>query len=93
MIFNYKDKCRAKLIEYELRTIDQFGDVIDIDRFESKEAAIASGRSVLARGEIAAIVVEKHTSCRPSHMFNDPDKYEKVFSAGTEQALSDGGWL
>ena len=87
--FIYKDKCRIKSIEFEMREINADGDVIHVDFFETEKEAIE-----VAKGNAGlAVVVEKHTSCRPAHLFKTPNKFETIFTGGSSDALAAGGWI
>ncbi len=80
---------RVIITEFEVRELDEFGDSQDVNHFESKVEAIIYARSLT---EAKAVVVEKHVSKRPAHLFEEPDKFTILATFGNEQALQAGGW-
>lgn len=77
--------------EFEVRTIDTFGDVENVDHFDSRVLALAAARATLARGAVA-VVVEKHIRRRPAFLFDEPETYRTVATLGDPAALAEGGW-
>ena len=88
-----KDGNRVVIVEYEVREVDEFGDAIDTDHYETETEALQAAEKSRWSEEAAAVVVEKHTSRRPSRLYDKPDTYETVHTSGDEQALRYGGWL
>lgn len=91
MIKMYKDGYRGKIIEFETRSIDEFGDVKNINHFETKKEAINFAKKILKNEK--AVVVEKHTSFFPSYLFPERNLFETIFSDGDNSALTEGGWI
>lgn len=81
----YKDKCRIKIVEFEVRKIDEFGDCQDVNHFESLALALDYAKT------LGTWVIEKHTSKRPAHLFGEPDKFEVMACAGNKEALINWG--
>lgn len=83
-----------KIIEYAVRDIDQFGDVIDVDFHDSKIKAMAAAKVAMHTiNGPAAVVVERETKWG-----NDADgitdiERETVFHGGSVAALAAGGWI
>jgi hypothetical protein len=86
-----KDGNRCTTIEWEVREIDQYGDAQDINHFESFEEAKPFADDLTKR--VPAVVIERHVSKRPAHLFGDPDTYSTVWTAGNQDALREGGWI
>jgi hypothetical protein len=89
---------RVTIVEYEVREINPFGECIDVDHYET----LAQAKTVVERQErfstigedaVAALVIEKHTSRRPSHLYSEPDTYETELTVGCTKALRAGGWI
>lgn len=78
-----------KLVEIDLRSIDQYGDAIDIiGSFASLQEAREHIPEI--RGEIRAWIIERHTNY---FVRGKPDKYVLIESGGDSVALAAGGWL
>ena len=88
----YKDGCRIAITEYEIRSIDRWGDAQNVDHCETKVEALKTLAKFEPSGDIVAMVIEKHVSRRPSHMFDEPDTYTKIANVGNAEALHAGGW-
>jgi hypothetical protein len=86
----FKDKCRVRVVEYEVRTIDEFGDSQDVAHYDTKREALAAAQLSLASAR--AVVVEKHTSRYPAFMFPEPNTYKPISAMGDKTALDTGGW-
>lgn len=89
-------KGEVEIVEWEIRTIDSFGDAVDVDHYESESAALANAHVGLAMlpdddGGVA-LAVEQHISRRPSRFFDTPDEYTTVWVGGTKDALEAWGW-
>lgn len=84
-----------KTVEFEARGIDQYGDCVTVNHYETKNEAIAAGASMMV-GEIVAVVIEKHTAYYPAHLApsgKEPDTYKREAVAGSRVALAEGGWI
>ncbi len=92
-----------KTVEYEIRTIDCYGDVLDVvDRFPGTAKGLADAtvrmRTVLEdsgdEGAVAA-VLEKctRTPLDPCGQNCDLDYGEPLAWCGDEEALEEGGWI
>ncbi len=77
--------------DYELRTLDAFGDAIDVELFESLADARAATERALAMPNVKAWVIEKHVSVRPA--YGAPDRYTTIATGGDTGALALGGWI
>lgn len=92
----FKDGCRVEFIEIEVRAIDQHGDAFDVTHFEGETAlrdAKLFALELVLSPDIAAAVIERHTSRHPAHLFPEPDKYETLATFGDGVALKAGGWI
>ena len=78
--------------EYEVRSLDQFGDSQDVRHYETQAEALAAAPAVLG-GEITGWVVEKHVTRAPAHWFAEPSIYTTIATGGSREALVEGGWL
>lgn len=87
-----KDKNRMISTEYEVREINADGDAIDVNHYDTLEEAKIYANSLMQTHGAIAVVIEKHISKRPAHMFADPDVYESVLTLGDKGALNEGGW-
>lgn len=88
----FKDGCRCVITSFEVRTLDQHGDADNVDHYESKEAALQEAKRAIKAG-VVAVVVEKHVTGMPAHMFADPSTYVGIATFGDRLALMEGGWL
>jgi len=87
--------------EFETRGINQDGDAVDVDHYDSAPEAIARGAEMLGTddglgGRISAWVVERHVSYHPAHLAprgREPDEYTTIDSGGDVAALRAGGWI
>lgn len=84
-----KDGNRVTMTEWEVRTLDQYGDALDVTHWPNE----AMARAYVVTLASSAWVIEKHTSRRPAHLFANPDVYVTVAKGGDESALRDGGWI
>ena len=88
-----------KRIEYGVRTIDQFGDVIDVNHYIRKPEALreveAETLGAARPGcEVAvAVVVEHETSWGNDAEGVVEREFEVIYSRGDEAALRAGGWI
>jgi len=87
-----KDKVSIKVVEYETRSIDEFGDASEVFHFETREEAILCAKRMVEHGEEVAAVVEKHTRKYPSFLHKDPSVYKTIAVFGDPQALELGKW-
>lgn len=87
----FKDGCRMEEIEFEVRTIDAYGDSQDVSHFEIEQEAIAYAKR--EAGSAVAVVVEKHFSRYPAHLFAKPSDYKILATYGDRDALQAGGWI
>lgn len=85
--------------EYEIRTIDQYGDVIDIVWSEpNTKAGYARAMAKMPtyiEGDAVAVVIERTTfiSDIDGVGLDDLDYSDTLAWAGDETALSEGGWI
>jgi hypothetical protein len=86
-----KDGTKIIATEYDVREIDQYGDTFDIDHSGGKADAMKAAKGLINRGAIA-VVVEKHTSRRPAHLFAEPDTFTTVAVFGDKKVLDLWGW-
>jgi hypothetical protein len=86
-----KDGNRVTTIEWEVREIDQYGDAVDVNHFETLKEAELFARDLAKR--VTAVVIEQHVSKRPAHLFGSPDTYSIVWFDGSQDALRVGGWI
>lgn len=77
--------------EYEVRELDEHGDVIDVNHYETKREAMEHAEKLLTHS--AAVVVELHIMKYPAHLFDEPSKYTAIATMGSVSALTEGGWL
>lgn len=77
--------------EYEVRELDEHGDVLDVNHYETKREAMTWAEKLLRRS--AAVVVELHIMKYPAHLFHEPSKYTTIATMGNVSALTEGGWL
>lgn len=77
--------------EYEVRELDEHGDVIDVNHYETKREAMALAKRLLTHS--AAVVIELHVMKYPAHLFREPSRYTTVATMGSVSALTEGGWL
>ena len=84
-----------QVIEYDVRTIDENGDVQDIDSFHgigSKQRAMAHALWLLKDG--ATVVVERVTWTTDEDEDNALDKeHERLWFGGDNRRLLAGGWI
>lgn len=78
--------------EYEVRSLDQYGDSQDVRHYETRAEAISTAPAVLG-GEVVAWVVEKHVTRSPAHWFAEPSRYTILATGGSREALVKGGWV
>lgn len=88
-----------KTTEYDVRQLNIWGDAQDINFYETKEEAIKEARKIRSAepaenpdDRIVAVVVEKHVTKMPAHLFGDPNVYTPLLVIGDKQALSEWGW-
>jgi predicted small metal-binding protein len=79
----------SKTCEYEVRELDEDGEALDVNHFDSKREAMDHMKRIESRA--VAIVVEKVTKYFPAR-FGD-DKYERIAFIGNQDALRMGGWI
>ena len=84
--------------EYGIRTIDEFGDVIDVDYRDRKAAAFAAARKLLVGDGVYAVVVERERKSAYVDDYGNVEdlqvEYETVAAVGDEAACDrwkDGG--
>lgn len=88
-----KDGHRITLTEYEVRTLDLYGDSIQVLHFPTREAALAAAPHEIGKDGCMAVAVEKHVSKRPAFLASEPDKYTVIATFGDRKALEEGGWI
>jgi hypothetical protein len=92
-----KDKNRLTVTEYDVRPIDENGDVIDPVPCRSFAEARAVAEEIEKFGKhggvsVAALVIEKHVARYPAHLFAEGDTYTLLEARGNRSALVAGGW-
>ena len=86
-----KDGCRTVTTEFEVRELDQHGDAIDVDCYETKQEAMVFAERLVKRGA-AAVIVEKHTSRAPACYWRTPDTYKTLAMLGDAAVIAKGEW-
>jgi len=92
-----------KAVEYDVRTIDEYGEVADVDSFysgdgrvrggaHSKRQAIESAQRIVRDGGTAVVERVVYTMNEDGYEVCVPT-YEKVWSGGDHARLAFGGWL
>jgi len=91
---------RQKATEYEVRTIDEYGDVQDVDSFGGgggKRLAIESAQRIVRDGGTAVIGRRTWTMDKDRDEFDlrkvIDDQYEQIWTGGDRDRLAAGGWL
>jgi len=82
-----------KVIEYEVRHIDEHGDSIDIDIFKSRSEALDEAKRRVADNK-TVIVETRKNQITPDHNGGELEgiDYETIFTAGNADWLRAGGW-
>jgi len=85
MQINHANGTTCRIVEFEVRTLDEFADCIDVLHHETFAAAFECAHKEIASGAIA-VVIEKHTSW---HGFSGykPDRYETKLRLGNPDVL------
>lgn len=81
----------SRLTEYETRSIDEYGDAVDVNHYETKAEALEHAERELEHGA-AAVVVEVHVSYHGPLGAGMRDRYKTVFTKGSAAALEAGAW-
>ena len=90
-----------KAIEYDVRTIDEYGDVADLDSFysdgaHSKRRAIESAQQIVRNGGTAVVERVTYTMDKDKDEFDARKvvdvEYEKIWTGGDHDRLIAGGW-
>lgn len=87
---------RYKIVEIEFayRTIDRFGDTIDVEHYETIEGATAAMAATEFTGDVRAAVIEKVVWTRRVNRREPVDFVEyHIAAAGDSAALHAGGWV
>lgn len=86
---------RKRTTEYDTRQIDEFGDAIDVNSFDTlKEAEDTVARCYKDNPEIVAWTIEKHEyTWDENEGWLANDKYTMLASGGSREALKAGGWI
>lgn len=82
-----------KVIEYGVRTIDEHGDVIDVDHYSRlPQAKLAALRAQLGE-RVCAVVIEREVKYgnEEEGLVGDID-FTTVYRHGSATALHAGGW-
>jgi len=87
----YKDGCRVAYTEFEVRPLDEHGDCVDVEHYDTKKEAIAVAHEHMRKGALA-VVVEKHVSRHPAHLFKEADSYKLLLALGDPAILQEGDW-
>lgn len=87
----WKDKNRMTITQYEVREIDEYGDALHVNLFDSESKALDEARKLLANGVIA-VAIEKHVSKYPAFRFSDPETFTTIAVMGDKAALELWGW-
>lgn len=93
-----------KSTEYDVREINQFGDAVNVDHFNSPEKAEKAARDLIARlpeqypdpddeETVVAVVVEKHSMMHQSDGRMVRSDYVTLLVGGSNPALVAGGWV
>ena len=83
----YDSGSRMVTITYEVRVLDSHGDAIDVRVRETLADAILDAERMMSR-DAAAVVIEKHTARRPSHIYDIPDSHRTVAQFGDKSAIA-----
>ena len=83
---------RSIITEFETRDIDVNGDAINVFHSETQIEATRWADKLLKEGSVA-VVVERHISRYPRHMWEEANSFKTIFTGGNEEALKVGGWL
>jgi|GEM_PF-2999639 len=82
-----------KVIEYEVRYIDEHGDSIDIDIFKSRSEALDEAKRLVADNKTVIVERRKNTITSDDHWGKLTGiDYEIIFTAGNADWLRAGGW-
>jgi len=90
-----------KQVEYDVRTIDEHGDVLDVDSYYSGDArarggikrrAIEAAHGIVRDGGTAVVERVVYTMDEDGNEVCVPT-YEKIWSGGDHARLAFGGWL
>jgi NADH dehydrogenase FAD-containing subunit len=86
----WKDKNRCTITEWAVATVDEFGDIIDVNNYDTPaEAQAAFDREA----DAVAVVLEKRLTRYPMHRFREPRKFTVLATKGDAAALAEGGWV
>jgi len=84
-----------KAVEYDVRTIDEYGDVQDVDSFygsaHSKRQAIESAQRIVRDGGTAVVERTTYTIEPDVERFVDME-HEQIWTGGDHDRLIAGGW-
>jgi hypothetical protein len=78
------------MTEFEVREIDEHGDAQDVNHYNDASSALIAAQRLISTG-VAAVVVERHTSRHPAHLFGTPDTYALIARFGNRSALKAWG--
>ncbi len=87
-----KNGNRSVATEFEVRLIDGNGDCIDVNHYDEENEALTIASLLSSRIITGAVVVEKHISRRPHHLYREPDSYITILTFGSIDAIKLGGW-
>lgn len=74
------------MTEYEIRDLDKYGDVINVDHAPDKRTALQRAEALLSGGALA-VVIERHISKHPAFLFDEPNRYEWVAEFGAVDVI------
>jgi hypothetical protein len=78
---------KVQAIEFAVRQLDEYGDTIDTNHFETLDRAKSAAQCLMDDCAAVAVVIEKHiTSAVPE------DVFKTIFTLGDSSALQEGGW-
>lgn len=92
----YERQCnrRYKAVEYEVRTIDQYGDCIEVQHHDTEAEARATFDATELDEQVRAVAIEKaekYYDGSPDRDLHDAD-YTVLARRGDAEALAAGGW-
>ena len=80
------------ITEFDVRQIDEHGDVCDLDHFDTEASAKHFASRLSLDSRCCAIVVEQHRFVVDNRSIRD-SVYVKLLTTGSETALRAGGWI
>lgn len=90
---DWKDGNRCTITEWAFRKLDDAGDVMDANYFETEAEAVAELEAWTPAPNEPAALVEKVVRRYPAHRFDEPQTYAVVKTKGSADALREGCWI